>query len=229
MTTDNPALPNATATAATPPEKPGEARTRVGAPPGNRNAIRHGLTCGRLPKGCSAIEKAMLQFRRAVEDQVAELRGGNISLYDAALINSAMRHERHAMLSQRWLWKASADELTVTDRIRFSSEIGKASDARDKALKLLGLDVQPDRDPFAFLDSAPPKTPPPPAAAARPAPNPAAAPQTPPVGRVDPATEAGPQTLQRIARELTNETIGDGSPSSTTGADRDGPPSATRE
>lgn len=123
-----------------------------GAPPGNRNArgnIRHGLKAGSLPKDARYIEVRLNQFRRNLEDAVIAAKG-EVSLADAAAIQTACRWERHACLAQRWLTKQYA-ELKPLDRLTFSREISRASGERDKAIRLLGLDVRPKNDWSAIL------------------------------------------------------------------------------
>ena len=79
----------------------------MGAPVSNKNALRHGLTAGSLPAGCTYIRRESNRLRCALEDAVIELRG-EVGLADAAAINSAVRWERHAMLAQRWLRKLAS-------------------------------------------------------------------------------------------------------------------------
>ena len=109
-----------------------------GVPVGNRNALRHGLKAGKLPKGCSFIECRLNDFRRQLEDSVVSLKG-EVTLTDAACIQSALRWERHACLAQRWL-RIQSDELKPLDKLSFSREIARASSEGDKTLKQLGLD-----------------------------------------------------------------------------------------
>ena len=123
--------------------KPG----RSGPPKGNRNALRHGLKAGQLPEGAKYIELRLNAFRRQLEDSVLGCRG-EITLTDAALIQTCLRWERHACLAQRWLVKAG-DTLKPADRLAFSREIARASAERDKALKDLDLDREPD--PWAAI------------------------------------------------------------------------------
>ena len=115
-----------------------KARKR-GAQPGNRNAtMRHGLKAGRLPKDCRYIELRLNAFRRQLEDAVVAARG-EVTMTDAAAIQTCLRWERHAALAQRWLTKAG-DTLKPVDRLKFSEAIAKASDNRDRALRALGID-----------------------------------------------------------------------------------------
>lgn len=124
-----------------------------GAPSGDANGrgnLRHGLQAGKLPKRLQYIEKKINAFRRKLEDAVEQAKG-EVSIVDAAAINSAAKWERHGMLALNWLRK-EAETLSVGDRLKFSEAIAKASDNRDKNLRLLGLDVQ--QAPW-IIDAAP--------------------------------------------------------------------------
>ena len=77
-----------------------------------------------------------------MEDAVVELKGG-IGILDAANVNSVLKWERHGMLAAHWL-RNEAEKLTPTERLKFSEAIAKASDARDKAIRALGLDEKPE-------------------------------------------------------------------------------------
>jgi len=120
--------------------KPG----RSGAPRENRNALRHGLRAGALPADCKYIEVRLNGFRRQQEDSAMAVRG-EVTLQDAANIQTCLRWERHAYLAQRWLNK-QYDELKPTDRLSFSREVARASAERDKSLKMLGLDKEAIQD-----------------------------------------------------------------------------------
>lgn len=108
----------------------------MAAPPKNRNGIRHGLRGSQLPKGCSGIARAMSIFRGIVEKAVLATKG-EITLMDAATINSAYRWERHAALCERWLREK---DLSHADKLAFSREIARASSERDRCLRLLNLE-----------------------------------------------------------------------------------------
>ena len=111
---------------------------RSGPPKDNRNAMRHGLKAGKLPADAKYIETRLNLFRRNLEDAVIESKGA-VSITDASAINTAVKWERHGCLAQRWL-RVEGDKLTPTDCLRFSEAIAKASDSRDKAIRLLDLD-----------------------------------------------------------------------------------------
>ncbi len=117
-------------------QETGKGRNR-GGQLGNRNALRHGLCAGQLPKDAKYIEFRLNAFRRTLEAVVLEVRG-EVTIPDAAAIQTCVRWERHAALAQRWLVKAG-DTLKPTDKLMFSREIARASSERDKALASLDL------------------------------------------------------------------------------------------
>ncbi|MCA9248392.1 MAG: hypothetical protein KDA42_14800 [Planctomycetales bacterium] len=120
------------------------------APIENKNAIRHGLTTGKLPAGCGYVERLTNQLRRALESAVLDI-AGEIGLFAAATINTACRWERHALLAQRWLRRGK--DLTPADKLAFSRDVARASAERDKCIKALGLDHQDERDAWSVLDA----------------------------------------------------------------------------
>lgn len=129
--------------------EPGDRRR--GPPPGSANAARHFLKGGKLPSHLSFVENRVNAFRRHVEAMVIEKKG-EISLADAASINSATKWERHGCLAQYWLRLAEDESgkmrgkkpttpMSYADRLKFSEAVAKASDNRDKNLRLLGLET----------------------------------------------------------------------------------------
>jgi hypothetical protein len=123
---------------------------RSGPATGNENAMRHGLKAGKLPSDAKYIEVRLNIFRRNLEAAVMDSKG-EVSIPDAASIQTAMRWERHAALAQRWLTK-SYDELKPQERLSFSREIAKASTERDKALRELGLGKTQTQDLWSDID-----------------------------------------------------------------------------
>lgn len=121
---------------------------KAGAPKQNRNNLRHGLRGGQLPKDAKYIELRLNAFRNSLEDIVLANRG-EVSLTDAAIIQTCLRWERHAALAQRWLTKEN-NKLKPAERLHFSREIARASTERDKALALLKLDTAKDPWSEAF-------------------------------------------------------------------------------
>jgi hypothetical protein len=114
-----------------------EQKRRGGPPLGSCNNFRHGLRGSNLPKGCQHIQRATCAFRRQLEASVMEARG-EVSLTDAAFVNTAYRAERHAQLAQRWLALEAAN-MTPADRLNYSREVVRASEQRDKAIASLNL------------------------------------------------------------------------------------------
>src|SRR5262245_45049603 len=117
---------------------------------GNSNAAKHYMCAGKLPKKLMYVEHRINGFRRHLEESVTAIKG-EVSIVDAAAINSACKWERHGVLAQHWL-RHEAHELSASDRLKFSEAIAKASDQRDKNLRLLGLDAPPP-DPWAMVES----------------------------------------------------------------------------
>ena len=135
----------------------------VGAPRGNSNAFRHGMRGSNLPHGCEYIAKAIRYFRRQLEQAVFEVRG-EVTLLDAASINTAFRYERLAQLAQRWL-AVNSEEMSYTEKLACAREAARASAERDKAIAMLKLDErQQSSDPFTTLLIMPPVAPPEPSA-----------------------------------------------------------------
>ena len=107
-----------------------------------RNALRHGLRTGKLPSGCSYIRKQLTAVQREIEDAILAVRG-EIDLTAAALIQTAVRWERHALLAGRWLSREAAS-MSHADRLSYSREIARASTERDKILGELGINRPAD-------------------------------------------------------------------------------------
>lgn len=107
---------------------------------GNRNSMRHGLRAGRLPKGAAYIRRETDRLRSVIECAVVE-RHGEISVYHAAIVQTCIRWERHAMLAQRWM-RLEAGDMDASTRLAYSREIARASSERDKCLRDLGLDAR---------------------------------------------------------------------------------------
>jgi hypothetical protein len=167
--TATPTQPEALARA---PRRRGGGQPGRSGPPGNRNAMTHGvrsfLALGRAPRGAEYIFRLLGKFRRQLEATVAEVHG-EVSLVHATAIHSALRHEGRALLLTRWLreldatgeaparrsaTKAKATKvdgatltasttthvgLSLLDRMAVLEGIGRATDARDKAIDRLEL------------------------------------------------------------------------------------------
>ncbi len=115
---------------------------RSGAKKGNQHALRHGMRGSKLPAGCLHIEHAVNELRRLMETEVLKVKG-EIGVMDAAAINSILNWQKHGLLAAYWLRK-EISTMSLGDRLRFSAEIAKASDARDRNIRLLGLDIKPE-------------------------------------------------------------------------------------
>ena len=109
-----------------------------GAPKDNRNGLRHGLKAGKLPLNCKYIESQINSLRRQLEDALMEARG-EVSLTDAATIQTVCKWERHGALALRWL-RLEQENLKPVERLTFSREIARASAERDKSIACLDLD-----------------------------------------------------------------------------------------
>ena len=106
--------------------------------------MKHGLysylALGRAPQGCQYVFRLIGKFKQAIKAEVESIHG-QVSIYHAALIQTACRHEGRAQPT-RWL-REGERELSNADRLNVLKEIGNASDARDRCLKALGLDADP--------------------------------------------------------------------------------------
>lgn len=74
---------------------------------------------------------------------------GEIDLPSACWINTALRWERHARLSARWL-RIEAEAMSPGDRLSYSREVARASSERDKAIMQLRL-PEKDANPWSQL------------------------------------------------------------------------------
>ena len=110
---------NAEAANAEPPKKrAGAKKGQRGAPRGNDNAARHYLKAGKLPPTMAYIEKRVNAFRRHLEDAVGKAKG-EVSIVDAAAINSALKWERHGILCQHYL-RHNEETLSVDQFLKYS-------------------------------------------------------------------------------------------------------------
>lgn len=124
-----------------------------GAPKGNSNGsgnVRHGLKAGKLPKNCKHIENQCNVLRRQLEAAVIQLKG-EVSLYDAASIQTALKWERHGALALRWL-RTEIQKLKPMERLHFSRETARASTERDRAIAALKLDADPVESEWDIID-----------------------------------------------------------------------------
>jgi hypothetical protein len=123
--------------------------------PENRLAMTHGLravfTSGRLPRGCSYVRRTLNRLRTEIEQAVVAEHGSDgLTFYRKSLIQTALTHEAAACLILRWLRKRE-DSLTNAELLAYASRFGSERDARDKCLRLLGLDRNSKPDVWAVL------------------------------------------------------------------------------
>lgn len=129
---------------------------RLMCPPPSETSAGLGFTqrsspTGKLPKGAQYIEHRVNGLRRQLEKHVLALRG-EVTLTDAAHINSAIKWERHSALALRWLRHEEAN-MSDSDRLKYSREIADASDKRDRAIRHLNLDRDSEHDLIEVLYS----------------------------------------------------------------------------
>ncbi len=98
------------------------------------------MRAAQLPAGCGSIENATDQLRVALEDAVLAAKG-QVDLGDAAAISTAVRAERLAALAAKWL-RDKYDSLSADARLSYARETVKASEARDRAIRSLGIDAK---------------------------------------------------------------------------------------
>jgi hypothetical protein len=119
----------------------GRSRRKAGAPAGNSNRVTHGLRASRLPDGNKFIEGQVASFRRQLWAELEASYGvGNVPLMAQALVQSCCRHEQKALLAARWLRKEDS-KLSPEQRLAFLNANTAASEARDKCLRSLGLNL----------------------------------------------------------------------------------------
>lgn len=122
--------------------------TKTGAPQGNTNALRHGLTCGSDPE--PYVTRLTGQFRRQVEQAVLSAVG-SITVAAASEIQAAAEWENHRIKCKRWLREGK--ELTLEQRVGLSEKAAKAATERTKHLKALCIGSPAKRSLWATLDN----------------------------------------------------------------------------
>jgi len=122
---------------------------------GNTNAAKHGLRMAlpRLPRGCDHVRKQTDALRHVLEGAL-QTRGRDVGPYEAACIAAACKWHRHGSLAARWL-RLEHDQLSHADRLRFSAEVAKASDAVVRHMAALGLDKSDADNVFDALYATP--------------------------------------------------------------------------
>ena len=109
-------------------------------PAGDPRRRRYGMNGGLLPPGASyrSIEDKANAVRRHLENAVFEAKG-EVSITDAAVINSALAWEKHRLMVQFW-FRTEIEEMTRTQRLNFSEAIAKATAKRNDCISALNLD-----------------------------------------------------------------------------------------
>jgi len=129
--------------------KPG----RSGAKPGNLNGLKNGsglsrrLVIGNLPKQLISVRNEGRSYRRALEAELMRVKG-EIDLTAAHHIDTASAATVSAGIA-RWLLREKIGEMTTSDVLACSREITKSKQARDAAVRALGLDAKDEVPPWA--------------------------------------------------------------------------------
>jgi hypothetical protein len=95
------------------------------------------------------VERAVLAFRRLLEEQVIAAHG-EITFTHAALVESACRHHRHGALCLRWL-RLHEEAMSHSERLSYSKAIADSGTARDRCLERLALNVDPMQQMIARM------------------------------------------------------------------------------
>jgi len=129
----------------------------MGAAKKNLNALKNGsrldhkrLTVGELPPSMIAIKREGCKYRRDLEAEVIESKG-QINTTDAHLIDTASAATVQAGIC-RWLLRHKLETMSTSDIRGCSTDIVKAKERRDAAVKALNLDAGPP-DPWTILDA----------------------------------------------------------------------------
>ncbi|MBI2807929.1 MAG: hypothetical protein HYX68_23340 [Planctomycetes bacterium] len=132
----------------------------MGAPIGNVNASKNGtridrrrLTIGELPRELLSARREARAYRRDLESATLAAIG-EISVMGAHVIDTACAATIHASVC-RWLLRFRLDVMTPADILACSRELVKAKQARDAAVRQLGLDAPPPA-PWVMIDATPP-------------------------------------------------------------------------
>jgi hypothetical protein len=112
--------------------------------------VKSGLNTNQLPRGCRRIAERVANLEEQILGEIAARNNGEIPLFQAALIQSACRHEQRVQLLYRWL-RIKGESLEMSDKTQLLRDIGTATTARDKCLKDLGLQLPVESDNWASL------------------------------------------------------------------------------
>jgi hypothetical protein len=112
--------------------------------PGNMNGLKTGrkvkrLTVGELPASMVAIKREGRAYRRELEAAVVGAKG-EIGLTDSHLIDTAAAATIQAGVC-RWLLRNRIETMSVSDIRGAMSDIVKAKERRDAAVRALQLDA----------------------------------------------------------------------------------------
>lgn len=139
----------------TDPKPPG----KPGPPKGSMNALRRGgtvnpkrLVVGELPSRMVAVKREAREYRRTLEAEVVEVKG-QIDTTDAHLIDTAAAATVQAGIC-RWLLRNKVASMSVSDIRNCSSDIVRAKERRDAAVRALKLDA-PEPDPWSVIATQP--------------------------------------------------------------------------
>ena len=132
----------------------------MGAPAGNVNALKNAkkaslrrLTVGELPKPLLSVKREGRAYRRALEAEVLAVKG-EVSTTDCHLVDSATAATIHCGIV-RWLLRSKISTMSTSDILACSRELVKGKQARDQAVKALGLDAPPSAPWIMDMPSLP--------------------------------------------------------------------------
>jgi hypothetical protein len=128
-------------------------RDKGGARRGNRSAWRHGLRSNRSPADAAFIDVATDGLRRNVEDALIATKR-SVSLSDAFVVNSIVRHESRAQKIAHYLRSADGLKLSIMERCQLLAQLSDATDRRDRAVRLLNLDSDSQLKPWLVQDAS---------------------------------------------------------------------------
>lgn len=125
--------------------------TSTGAPKGNLNALKNAtntnrkrLVVGELPKALLSVKREAQAYRREVEAIVLRAKG-EIDITDAHYIDTASAATIQAGIC-RWLLRNRMAKMSPSDIRGCTSDMVKAKERRDAAIKAIGLNARKDVD-----------------------------------------------------------------------------------
>lgn len=93
------------------------------------------MRAAKLPPNCKYINEACELLRTQLEAAL-----GDVSIHQAALINSAIRHEKMAALADRWL-RLKLDSMTLSEITTVKDWLMSSTTARDRCIRDLQIDA----------------------------------------------------------------------------------------